>query len=67
MDERMSGGRMPIGALWIDGALGWLEIASIRSFLDLGHDYVLYTYGTVPNLPAGATRDAREVWVCRSK
>ena len=65
MDERMSGGRMPIGALWIDGALGWLEIASIRSFLDLGHDYVLYTYGTVPNLPAGATlRDAREIWDC---
>ncbi|MDO5705368.1 MAG: hypothetical protein Q4G49_09900, partial [Paracoccus sp. (in: a-proteobacteria)] len=53
----------PIGSLWIDGPLSWLEIASIRSFIDLGHDYVLYTYGDVPNVPEGAqVRDAREVW-----
>lgn len=52
-----------IGSLWIDGPLSWLEIASIRSFVELGHDFVLYTYGHVPNLPDGAVlRDAREIW-----
>ncbi|MDO5631978.1 MAG: glycosyltransferase family 2 protein [Paracoccus sp. (in: a-proteobacteria)] len=56
-------GLAPIGSLWIDGPLSWLEIASVRSFVELGHDYVLYSYGTVPNLPQGAQlRDAREVW-----
>ncbi|MCJ8138982.1 glycosyltransferase family 2 protein [Falsirhodobacter halotolerans] len=53
----------PIGSLWIDGAISWLEIASLQSFVDLGHDVVLYTYGDVPNAPKGVTvRDAREVW-----
>lgn len=52
-----------IGSLWIDGPLSWLERASIKSFIELGHDYVLYTYGTVSNVPDGAeVRDAREVW-----
>ena len=52
-----------IGSLWMDGPLSWLEIASIRSFVALGHDYVLYSYGHVPNLPQGAVlRDAREIW-----
>lgn len=53
----------PIGSLWIEGPLSWLERASIASFVQLGHDYVLYSYGAVPNVPAGAElRDAREVW-----
>ncbi len=53
----------PIGSLWIDGAISWLEIASLQSFVELGHDVVLYTYGQVPNAPAGVqVRDAREVW-----
>ncbi|MFT3690632.1 glycosyltransferase family 2 protein [Paenirhodobacter sp.] len=59
----MNGDLMPIGSLWIGGPLSWLEIASIRSFVDLGHDYVLYSYDPVPNLPEGARlADAREVW-----
>lgn len=52
-----------VGSLWIKGPLSWIEIASIRSFVDLGHDYVLYSYGDVPNLPADIQRrDAREIW-----
>jgi hypothetical protein len=59
----MAGPLSEIGSLWIDGPLSWLEQASIASFVALGHDYVLYTYGTVPNLPPGARlADAREVW-----
>ena len=56
-------GRARIGSLWIDGPLSWIERASIASFLDLGHDYVLYTYGQVENAPPGTRiEDARGVW-----
>lgn len=52
-----------IGSLWIDGPLSWIERASIASFLDLGHDYVLYTYGQIENAPPGTRiEDARSVW-----
>ncbi len=52
-----------IGSLWIGGPLSWLEIASIKSFLETGHDYTLYSYENIPNVPEGATQaDAREVW-----
>lgn len=52
-----------IGTLWIDGALSWLEIAALTSFVDTGHDIVLYTYGDVPNVPPGVTvEDARKIW-----
>lgn len=52
-----------IGSLWIDGPLSWIERASIASFLALGHDYVLYTYGAVENAPPGTRiADARDVW-----
>lgn len=53
----------PIGSLWIDGPLSWMETSSLQSFVALGHDVVLYTYGNIPNVPAGVDlRDAREVW-----
>lgn len=52
-----------IGSLWIDGPLSWLEVASLESFVALGHDVALYTYGNIPNVPSGIDlRDAREVW-----
>lgn len=52
-----------IGSLWIGGDLSWIEVASIQSFLDTGHDYTLYTYDAVGNVPEGATiADARDVW-----
>ncbi|WP_435168535.1 glycosyltransferase family 2 protein [Falsirhodobacter sp. 1013] len=55
--------RARIGSLWIGGPLSWMEIASIKSFLRLGHDYTLYTYEDVPNVPEGAhVVNAREVW-----
>jgi len=52
---------MPIGSLWIGGALSWLEIASIRSFVDLGHDYILYAYDEIPNVPEGAQLGSRPI------
>ncbi|WP_128254155.1 glycosyltransferase family 2 protein [Falsirhodobacter deserti] len=52
-----------IGSLWVGGTLSWTQIASIRSFLELGHDFTLFTYHGVPNAPEGAhVMDAREVW-----
>ena len=52
-----------IASLWIDGPLSWLEIASLTSFLRLGHEVTLYTYGAVPNAPEGVSvKDAREIW-----
>ena len=43
-----------IQGLWIGGALSKMEQLSIQSFLDNGHEYHLYTYGTVENIPKGA-------------
>lgn len=54
---------MPVGSLWIGERLSWMERASIQSFLDLGHDYCLYAYGPVENMPENAVLgDAREIW-----
>jgi hypothetical protein len=51
-----------VQGLWVDGALSELERLSIASFLEHGHGYHLYTYGDVPNVPAGAVmRDGRDV------
>ncbi|MBU3031277.1 glycosyltransferase family 2 protein [Paracoccus marinaquae] len=52
-----------IGSLWIGGDLSWLEIASLHSFVALGHDVALYAYDEIANVPPGVTlRDAREIW-----
>ncbi len=45
-----------IQGLWIEGNLSNLEILSLRSFLAQGHEYHLYTYGQVPNIPEGVVR-----------
>jgi hypothetical protein len=51
-----------IQGLWIGGRLSAMEMLSIRSFLAHGHEYVLYTYEPVENLPAGAQeRDASAI------
>ncbi len=42
-----------IGTLWIGGALSWLEQLCLQSFLDNGHDVVLYTYDEVSGVPDG--------------
>lgn len=51
-----------IQSLWVGDRLSRLEVLSIRSFLAHGHEYVLYTYEAVKNLPAGALqRDANAI------
>ena len=42
-----------IGALWIGGALSYLEQLCLQSFLDAGHEVRLYTYEGVDNAPPG--------------
>ncbi len=44
----------PIQGLWVEGPLSPMEELSIRSFLAHGHEYHLYGYGEIPNVPAGA-------------
>jgi hypothetical protein len=52
----------PVQSLWIGTQLSTLERLSIQSFLDHGHDYRLYAYRELPDLPAGAVlMDAGEL------
>ncbi len=44
----------PVQSLWIGAHLSTLERLSIQSFLDHGHQYHLYAYRELPDLPAGA-------------
>ena len=51
-----------IQGLWIGPELSLMEQLSISSFLRHGHDYHLYIYDHVKNIPAGTVvRDANEV------
>ena len=51
-----------IQGLWIGESLSPMEQLSIQSFLSHGHDYHLYAYGSVANIPAGTIlKDAREI------
>jgi hypothetical protein len=48
-----------IGALWIGGALSYLEQLCLKSFVDAGQAIRLYSYEPVPNVPEGVeTADA---------
>ncbi|MEL6640052.1 MAG: hypothetical protein AAFN63_12080 [Pseudomonadota bacterium] len=42
-----------IGALWIGGSLTWLEQLCLKSFVEHGHEVLLFTYGDVRNVPEG--------------
>jgi len=42
-----------LGSLWIGGNLSWIEQLCIKSFLDHGHAFTLYTYEGVTNAPEG--------------
>ncbi|MFA8443092.1 hypothetical protein [Yoonia sp.] len=55
--------RLPtIGALWIGGALSWLEQLCLKSFAAHGHEVLLFTYGPVRNIPDGVrVCDGREI------
>jgi hypothetical protein len=55
-------GRIAVQGLWFDGALPLLQQISVASFLANGHDYHLYTYGTVEDVPPGTKfMDAGEI------
>jgi len=48
--------------LWIGPELSLMEQLSISSFLQNGHDYHLYVYDEVKNVPAGTVvRNANEI------
>jgi hypothetical protein len=51
-----------IQSLWIGRPLSVIEQLSITSFLQNGHEYHLYGYRDIKNVPAGATlKDASEI------
>ena len=51
-----------IGSLWIGDELSWLEQLCLQSFLDNGHEVVLYSYDKVKNVPSGVQlADAAEI------
>ena len=51
-----------IQGLWIGSGLSVMERLSIASFLANGHDYHLYAYDDLSNVPAGAViKDANEI------
>jgi hypothetical protein len=55
-------GQAIIQSLWIGDSLSSMERISIASFVHHGHEYHLYCYDPVANVPAGAVlKDAREI------
>jgi Glycosyltransferase sugar-binding region containing DXD motif len=51
-----------IQGLWIGSQLSTMERLSIASFLQNGHEYHLYTYAKLQNVPAGTIiKEAREI------
>jgi mannosyltransferase OCH1-like enzyme len=51
-----------IQGLWVGTRLSLMEQLSIASFLQHGHDYHLYVYDAVENIPAGTiVKDANEI------
>ncbi len=42
-----------IAALWMEGALSYLEQLCLKSFVDAGHHLILYHYGPLQNVPEG--------------
>lgn len=51
-----------VQGLWIGSDLSAMECLSISSFLRNGHEYHLYTYGSVGNIPEGTVvKDGEEI------
>lgn len=51
-----------VQSLWIGGTLSKMEQLSARSFIDNGHEYHLYTYGDVKNIPEGVVvKDGNDI------
>ena len=58
----MSGGNSIIQGLWIGTELSIMEQLSISSFLRNGHQYHLYVYDELKNIPAGTVvKDGNEI------
>jgi mannosyltransferase OCH1-like enzyme len=61
----ITGGKMSnivIQGLWVGSCLSIMEQLSIRSFMKNGHEYHLYVYEDVKNVPSGSIlKDANEV------
>ena len=51
-----------IQSLWIGDSLSKMEQLCVKSFVDNGHTYHLYTYGNVANIPEGViVKDGNEI------
>ena len=51
-----------IQSVWVGNPLSRLEQLCVKSFLDHGHEFHLYTYDEVGNIPLGATiKDANKI------
>lgn len=51
-----------IQSLWIGDSLSKSEQLCVKSFVDNGHEYHLYTYGDVKNIPEGViVKDGNEI------
>lgn len=51
-----------ISGLWVGETLPMIAVLCIKSFLDHGHSFQLFTYRNYNNIPAGTiVRDAREI------
>lgn len=51
----MAGSSRKVATFWMDGPLRRIDAVCLRSMLANGLDVTLYTYGDVPNAPAGVT------------
>lgn len=54
-----------IGMLWMEGPLSYLEQLCVKSFVDAGHEVILYHYGDVYNVPDGVQMDTAEQFLPR--
>lgn len=51
-----------VTSLWVGGELPMMSVLCIKSFLDHGHAFQLFTYRNYDNIPAGTlVRDARDI------
>ena len=58
----MNSSELVVNSLWIDPKMGDLQRMCLRSFLDKGMSFHLYTYNAIQDLPEGVVvRDADEI------
>ena len=58
----MNNNNNPVQSLWVGSRLSSMETLCINSYLANGHDFHLYTYDNILNVPEGANvKDANEI------